>query len=473
MHNDNRAARRHFLRRSAALGAGSAALIGCGGGAALTLAGVADPARRLIDADPSDYLAKLAALKPGDTLRLAAGDYGVDAMGRDTAAAPGLPIFGLHGTAAAPIVVTGPDRGPRPRLLGRHTHNTVRIANASHVVVRRLEIDGRGRGGFGVACQGPNHDITIEDNVFVGHGGHQQIVAVSTTGSATWNWVIRRNTIVGAGTGIYLGNSDGTSPFVAGLVEHNLIVDTLGYNLQLKHQLPWSGVPAGMPAGATTTIIRHNVFSKSANSSSGEHARPNLLVGDCPPAGPGSANGVAIYGNFFHGNPGESLFQGEGRIAFHANVMVAGEAALRIRPHNGAVRDVLVFRNTIVASGPAIVVSGGAPGFVQRVMANAVYCPEPPITLAGDAASALANVTGTPADAAAALNAPHAPPGTLDLYPRSGSPLKATRLVLPGIDDLADADRDFDGRPYDAAFRGAYSGQGDHPGWRLALTIKP
>src|SRR5262245_52034803 len=104
-------ARRQFLRELgggallAGFGGGSL-LAGCGGGASVTPP-VAEPPpppppQNVIAADPSNYLAKLAALKPGDTLLLAAGDYGVDAQGRDTASPPGLPIFGLNGTAEAP-----------------------------------------------------------------------------------------------------------------------------------------------------------------------------------------------------------------------------------------------------------------------------------------------------------------------------------------------------------------------------------
>jgi hypothetical protein len=47
----------------------------------------------VIDAGPSDYLGKLAALKAGDTLRLAPGNYGIDAAGNDTSSVPCLPIL--------------------------------------------------------------------------------------------------------------------------------------------------------------------------------------------------------------------------------------------------------------------------------------------------------------------------------------------------------------------------------------------
>ncbi len=507
--------RRLFLRL-ATLGVGGAALYACGGGSTPAEAaggpgaGAATPtpppapapgpgappapapggpAGVVIQADPSNYLAKLAALNAGDTLLLAPGNYGVDSQGNDTADAPGLPISGLNGTPSALIVITGPASGPRPVLLGRSTHNTIRLSNASFVVIRRLEVDGRGLDGFGVATQGPTHDITVEDNYFHGHGGDQQIVAISTTGYATWNWVIRRNRIVGAGTGLYLGNSTGDGPFVAGLIEHNVVVDTIGYNMQVKHQVAWPAtIPAGMPTGKTTTIIRHNVFSKSAgNSATGGLARPNLLVGDCPPSGPGSTNGFAIYGNFFFQNPSESLFQGEGNIAFYDNVMVqvaGGDAAVRVQPQNGLVRDVRIFHNTVLSeAGPAIVVSGGSGGgggsssYTQRVLANAVFSPATPaISVTGSGATAVQNTTDSQANAVMYVANPAGAVGSsLNLYPKNNSALKATPVDLNGLDGFPDWNRDFNGTARaDATYRGAYyGGEGVNPGWLLALDFKP
>lgn len=426
----------------------------------------------MIQANPSDYLTKLSQLRAGDTLLLAAGNYGVDAQGNDTGSVPGLPIFGLNGTALAPITITGPATGARPVLMGRDTHNTIRLANASYIVIRHIEVDGRGRAGAGVATQGPTHHITVEDCEFRGHGGDQQIVAISTVGDPTWGWIIRRNLIVGAGTGIYCGNSTGDSPFVAGLIENNVIRDSLGYNMQVKHQTAWGSVPAGMPTGKTSTIIRNNVFSKSGNSSTGGLARPNLLVGDCPPSGPGSSNGFEIYGNFFYQNGTESLFQGEGNIAFYDNVMVTTGTALRVQQHNGAVRDVRIFHNTVVAGGAGISVSGGASGYTQRVLANAVFSGSTPVSVSGSGAAALSNVTDSQAAAPGYLNSPLAALGTLDLYPKAGM-LQGVAVDLAGLDVFTQWNRDFNGTTRDARFRGAYSGEGSNPGWRLALAHKP
>ena len=104
--------------------------------------------QNIISATPSDYLAKLNNLRPGDTLLLEPGTYD------DPNSAPGLPFFNIHGEPGKPIVVTGPETGPRPIFLGRSTHNTVRFDNASYIVVRNIEVDGRDLGGDGIKAQG-------------------------------------------------------------------------------------------------------------------------------------------------------------------------------------------------------------------------------------------------------------------------------------------------------------------------------
>jgi hypothetical protein len=454
------------------------------------------PATRTTQASPSDYLNKLPTLAPGDTLVLAPGFYGVDALGLDTASVPGLPLFNLHGTQQAPITITGDPALPRPVLLGRRTHNTIRLANTSHVVLRHLHVDGRSRGGFGVAAQGLAHHITIEDCVFVGQDGNQQVVAISSTGSPTWGWVIRGNLIVGAGTGMYLGNSDGSSPFVSGLIEGNVVRDTIGYNIQIKHQVPWGPTPAGMPTEASTTVIRHNVFHKSASSSRGGLARPCLLVGDGPGHGPGSRNRFAIHSNFFYQNPAASLFQGEGRFALYNNVMVTDGTAIRVQPHNGAVRDVCIANNTVVAGDSGLVLLGqrGEPmadDAVRHVVQGNVVVGATGIQVLSAHAHVLQNVQGSRAQWAAvcavgawgaARDAPSDGPtgfggaglpelGALSLFPTHDA-LWLDALQGDPLQGWEGADLDFNGQPRDARARGAYSGWGRNPGWALALDFK-
>src|SRR6185437_12051621 len=229
--------------------------------------------------NPSNYTTLLTSLQSGDTLQLASGSY-----------TQGLAISGLNGTANAPITIQGPT-DQSAKFLGQSCCNTVE----NFLIVN---YDGNASGS-------PD----------------QQIDAISTKGSA-WNWVLRHNTIVGAGTGMYLGNSDGSDPFVAGLIEDNLIVNTIGYNIEVKWQSP-RPTNVGLPTGASKTIIRHNTFSKQSNGSTGGLARPNLLVGAFPSSGAGTNDLYEIYDNFFYENPNEALFQGEGNVAFYDNLLVA------------------------------------------------------------------------------------------------------------------------------------------------------
>ncbi|MGG7055962.1 hypothetical protein [Nitrosomonas sp. ANs5] len=106
-----------------------------------------------------------------------------------------------------------------------------------------------------------------------------------------------------------MGNSDGSAPFIAGLIEYNLITQTLGYNLQIKHQRPRPNL-AGMPVGDQVTTIRHNVFSKADPPRNPSSPRPNVLLGHWPLTGRGENDRYLVYSNFFYQNPQESLFQG-------------------------------------------------------------------------------------------------------------------------------------------------------------------
>jgi hypothetical protein len=415
----------------------------------------------VIAAGPADYTAKLSRLTPGDTLLLAPGLYD------DPGQAPGLSIRNLHGTAAAPIVVTGPASGPRPVLVGRAGYNTVRLADASHIVLRNFDIDGRDLGGDGIKAQGPTQHITIENQTIRGVGPDQSVVGISTVGGPAAHWTIRGNTIVAAGTGMYLGHSDGHHPFVAGLIEGNVIRDTIGYNVQVKHQVPWATLE-GLPTGRTVTVIRHNVFSKARNSSTGPSARPNLLVGDVPPSGPGSDNGYAIYGNYFHRNPSEALFQGEGNVALYANVFFNDEGpAIHVQRHNGKVRRIDVIGNTVVASGTGISISDGEPGYTQRVAMNAVFSPAPVV-----GASSADNLADEFANASRHLEQPVAAAGRLDLRPRNGA-MRRNAGPVEGIAGLVDGDRDYESRPRRWSVYGAYDEAGGTAGAPAAPSRTP
>lgn len=408
---------------------------------------------------PANYLQLVAQLRPGDVLELASGTY-----------TEGLPIYSLNGTPDQPIIIRGPSSGPRAIFLGSNSANTVRIWESSYVEIFNLELNGMGRAGDGVNADGRGdwaHHITIDNFLIYGHDAEQGIVGISTNGCTTWGWVIRNNVITGAGTGMYLGNSPGTNPFIGGLIEHNVVLNTRGYNVEIKHQNSRPAVD-GIPSGPHKTIIRHNVFSKASNGSTGGNARPNLLVGHFPLNGDGSQDSYEIYGNLFYQNPTEALFQGEGNIGLYANLFVNDSGtAVSIQAHNDRPRQIRVFRNTVLASGTGISVSGADPAFDQAVIANAVFATTP---LAGG--RQLDNVTGSRADASGSLNAPDAPIGSLDLVPKPGA-LKGTASNPAEVAGFTAGNLDFEGRTFDPTFRGAYSLAGGPPAWKLALARKP
>ncbi len=409
-----------------------------------------------IEAGPDDYRQRLAELEPGDTLRLAAGTYD-----------RGLPIHGLNGAAGRCFFIEGPAGGPAAVFTGSSARNTVSIVDSSYVVIRRLELDGRGDIGDGVKAEGHAayaHHIVLADLHIHDHDASQQTVGISTKCPA-WRWVIRANRIERCGTGLYLGNSNGEEPFVDGLVEHNAVLATLGYNMQIKHQNPRPELD-GLPASGAT-LIRHNTFSKQQGANA-DMPRPNLLVGHFPLSGPGSDDRYLIYGNFFWDNPVEALFQGEGHVALYANVMVNPHGpAVHIQPHNDVPRRIHVFHNTIVAAGRGIRITGAAAGYDQVVAGNAVFAD--PLLAGGEQRD---NVTAAPAAAAEHLVAPDAEPGAgLDLHPLAGALLGG--VDTSGLEVFRDHDRDFDGRARDTGRRGAYAGPAGPDSWPLDRARKP
>jgi len=309
--------------------------------------GTATPAATLV-ATPVDYRQQLERLRPGDVLSLQPGVY------RD-----GLDIHGLTGRPGAPVIIQGPTSGPAAVLLGRPGRNVVSILDAAHVVIRHLEIDGNGAFVDGVKAEGHArfaHDITLENLHIHNLAQEQQSVGISTKCPA-WNWVVRGNRIEGVGTGMYFGDSDGGDAFVGGLVEYNDVIDTIGYNLQVKHQKARPTIE-GMPLAPRRTIIRGNRFVKARGASRGNAARPNVLVGHFPPEGSGGHDAYLIHGNLFLQNPGEALFQGEGNVALYDNLFFnshdTGFPAVAIQPHNDIPRRVRVFANTVVNPGIGI-----------------------------------------------------------------------------------------------------------------------
>jgi hypothetical protein len=408
------------------------------------------------DASPSDYTSVLPTLQPGDTLHLAAGTY------NDL-----LNISGLNGSEGAWIAITGPESGDPAVIMADPGPccNTIEITASSYVVIRNLTVDGgMVDGAFGLSAKDGEsnlvHHIAVEGCMFINHDTSQQNVAISTK-TPTWGWVIRGNVIDGAGTGMYLGNSDGTCPFVGGLIEGNYITDTIGYNMQIKWQLPRPAVE-GMPTDPQRTIIRHNVFIKNDRASE-DGDRPNLLVGGFPDSGPGAQDMYEIYGNFFYHNPRESLMQASGRVSVHDNVFVdVAGTAVTMQDHDLPLKLAWVYNNTIFAAGRGISVAAAGEG--AAVVGNLVFSDDP---ISAGGADQRDNMTDTVGNAAAYVADPSLVLGEMDFYPLAGR-CQGSSLDLSLFAGNADYDRDFNGTGKGSfAFRGAYAGEGENPGWQL------
>ncbi len=417
------------------------------------------------NATPATYQGLLGSLQAGDVLNLAAGTY------------PLLNVGGLTGNAPARIIIQGPPTGS-PAIVTINASNpdccnVVQLTGASFVTLRNLTIDSALRPFVdGLKANGITHHIEVIDCTFAGQGSHQQTVAISTKGTA-WNWVVRGNVITEAGTGMYFGNSDGTAPFVNGIVENNLVVDTIGYNVQFKYQVPYAR-PAMMGPGPHRTIIRNNVFIKTRSQGSWnpaivDGARPNLLVGGFPTSGFGADDLYDIHGNFFYQNAdGEPLVQASGRAAAHDNVLVGGTfRALSFVNHDLPLRRAYAYNNTIynVPSGIAVV---GGPLEDSRVSGNLVFA-----TNGVNAPTQQDNLVDTVANAGLHVGMPSMALGAMDFFPLPGM-ATGTPLDMSSYATHVQIDRDFNDASKGAfTRRGAYAGQGANPGWALAAARKP
>lgn len=322
------------------------------------LAGMASAAEYRASAE--DYRDYVHRLQPGDRLLLEPGDY-----------RQGLPLHNLSGRAGQPIVIEAANPEAPPRFIARPGANTVSLVDVRYLVLRHLELDGRTVPVDAVKAEGHSRfaDFITLENLFIhDHAASQQNVGISTKCPA-FGWVVKGNRIERVGTGMYFGDSDGSDPFVGGLIEGNRITHTLGYNLQIKHQK----FRSSEYADRYDTVIRYNVFSKQG-ALPGPQARPNVLLGHVPLTGLGSEDRYLVYGNLFLHNPSEALLQAEGRVAVYDNVFINGSGdAIRIQPHNDVPRDMVIFSNTVLASGKGIQVwRAEGTAYRQRVIANVV-----------------------------------------------------------------------------------------------------
>ncbi len=439
--------------------------------------------------------------RPGDRCLLRAGEY------------PRLQLTDVNGEPGNRITISGPESGAPAVIVGEDGHNTVQLRGCRYLTVRKLRIDSRGfRWSHGLDAKeytsGGNtvypHHIEILDNVIVGVGGpdpanpttrdDQNTNGISTK-SAAWSWVIRGNHVVEAGTGMYLGNSDGTDPFIAGVVEDNYVENPIGYAIQVKPQNPYDDLPGigAAPSGPNVTVIRNNVLIKDGRDSP-NGARPNLLVGPFP-QGAGAVRGVddlyEIYGNFIYNNPRESLIQASGRVSIHDNLLVDGGSGgttillkdqgwrewINGQPQDrsGAIRLAWIYNNTIYAGGRGIY-SANRIRDDHLVVGNLILNGNP---IAGFIENERDNLSDSTANAGDYVVAPSSTLGQMDFYPLAGSPgpCRGAPIDYPAaIRSQTGFAVDFNGEPRDGfggyVFRGAYAGEGVNPGWAPRAGFK-
>lgn len=336
----------------------------------------------VIPATPHNYKMLLRQLGPGDVLSLSPGTY------------VRLTLRNIHGTPEEWITITGPAKGEPAIIVGEAGHNTVQLYGSSYLAIKNLTIDVRNLPVDAInAKQFISHHILIENNVLQGFPANQQQIVGINTKSTAFQWTIRGNTIIEAGTGIYLGDSDGGDPFIGGIIENNLVIKPVGYCMQIKRQNSYQP-PMGLEPGPHATIIRNNVFIKDDRPSP-DGNRPNLLVGGFPEAGAGSNDYYEIYGNLFYHNPRESLFQGSGRMLIHDNIFVGagdGQTAIMVMSHAG--KSVVLARiyDNIIYGGAQGVRFGDAAQEVGEVFNNLIYADDP---ISGDIDAQWGNIVDT------------------------------------------------------------------------------
>jgi ABC-type glutathione transport system ATPase component len=137
--------------------------------------------------------------------------------------------------------------------------NTISIVDSRHLVIRHLVLEGSNLPVDAVKAEKQSrsaHHITLENMVIRGHGPVSRPSDLDQVSGVELD--LRGNTIIGAGTGMYLGDSDGSAPFVAGLIERNLVVDATA---RLRSASEFPRRDSGMKRGRARRSA--NVFAKA------------------------------------------------------------------------------------------------------------------------------------------------------------------------------------------------------------------
>lgn len=412
------------------------------------LMGVSAQSAFAADITPTgDLRAAIAALKPGEELRLAGGTYTVSSGFRVT----------VNGTAAQPIVM-------RPRdgehALIRQTNpdqNIFEIADSSYFVVRGIELTG---GSHGIRLMSSDF-ITVEQCEVHDTGD----VAISANSGGTYQGLkLLRNHIHhtnGTGEGMYLGCNSNACRLANSLIEGNYIHHTNGPSVE-------QGDGIELKEGSYGNVIRDNVIHDTNY--------PGIITYST--AGNGAAN--VIEGNAIW-NTNDNAIQSAADATIRNNIVLGAPIALQSH-QAGSPSNMRVLHNTVIATGSGIIVRDVSGAVV--IANNAVYSQTDSairlvsgnlglVTLAGNVgqggisgtSSGYVEGKGLGADFVAATFG--VPP--IDVFPKTGSAL------LGAASSTYATPADFNGTSRSgSADTGAYrfSASGN-PGWRIMAGFKP
>jgi hypothetical protein len=290
--------------------------------AAAALLGVSAPAAFAVDIAPGGNLrTAIAALKPGEELRLAGGTYTVDSGFRVT----------VNGTAQQPIVMRSKD-GERAIIQQTNSgQNVFEISSSKYFVVRNIEFTG---GSHGIRLMSSSF-ITIEGCEVHDTGD----VAISANSGGTYEGLkILRNNVHhtnGTGEGMYLGCNSNACRLANSLIEGNYVHHTNGASVS-------QGDGIELKEGSYGNTIRDNVIHDTNY--------PGIITYST--VGNGAAN--VVEGNVIW-NTNDNGIQSAADAIIRNNIVLGSPIALQSH-QAGSPSNMEVVHNTVINNDAGIIV---------------------------------------------------------------------------------------------------------------------
>jgi hypothetical protein len=392
----------------------------------------------------NDLRAAIAALRPGEELRLGGGTYTNDSAFRIT----------VSGTASEPIVIRSKDGEHAIVQQTNSGQNGVEI-QGNYLVFRGIEFTG---GSHGIRLMDSDF-ITIEDCEIHDTGD----VALSANSGGTYEGLkLLRNHIHhtnGTGEGMYLGCNYDDCRVVNSLIEGNYIHHTNGPGVE-------QGDGIEIKEGSYGNTVRDNVIHDTNY--------PGIITYSTVGNGPVNV----IEGNVIW-NTNDNAIQSAADVIIRNNIVLGSTIAFQAH-QNGSPRNIQLVHNTILTTSNAVEVRDVVGSVV--IANNAIYSQGgsairlvsgdlSKVTLAGNvgqggllgASSGFANGNGVGADF---INGHFGDP-PIDVFPKAGSALIGA--ASSGWATAVDFNRTSRAGSNDV---GAYRSAEVNPGWKIIAGFK-